>query len=255
MTKVMRKIIKINEELCNGCGNCVPDCAEQALQLVDTSKGKKAQMIKEIYCDGLGACLGACPTGALSIEEREADPFDEDAAIAHAKTVTPELHESKSVTQHTNECAPPIGGCSGSRTLQWEQSEKFISEPTRAQSELRQWPVQLHLVPPSAPYFKNADLVFIADCVPFAYPNLHQDFLKDKAIAIACPKLDNTQNYTSKIASIIKTNQPKSIHVVRMQVPCCGGLVYLVRAAAKQTGNTLPIEDVIIGIKGEKITV
>jgi len=249
-----RKIIKIDEELCNGCGSCVPGCAEQALQLVDTPNGKKARMVKEIYCDGLGACLGACPTGALTIEEREAELFDEAAAMAHAKAVAPELYGSETAAQHSHASPPQIGGCPGSRTLQWEQSENGLSEPARSQSELRQWPVQLHLVPPSAPYFKNADLVFVADCVPFAYPNLHQDFIKDKAIAIACPKLDDTQNYTSKIASIIKTNQPKSIQVVRMQVPCCGGLVYLVKEAAKQAGTTLPIEEIIIGIKGEKIT-
>ncbi len=250
----MRKIVKINEELCNGCGSCVPDCAEQALQLVDTPNGKKARMVKEIYCDGLGACLGTCPTGALSIIEREADPFDEEAAMAHAKTAAPELRGTGTPAQHNHECASPAGGCPGSRTLQWAQSEEIPSVTVRSQSQLSQWPVQLHLVPPSAPYFINADLVFVADCVPFAYPNLHQDFIKDKAIAICCPKLDDTQNYTSKIASIIKTNQPKSIQVVRMQVPCCGGLVFLVKEAAKQAGSSLPIEEVIIGIKGEKLT-
>ena len=262
MTKVIRKIIKIDEELCTGCGNCIPGCAEQALQLVDTPNGKKARMVKEIYCDGLGACLGDCPTGALSIEEREADPFSEEAAMEHAKEVTPEIIEDhkKSADQPASDEAshlssvikPPSGGCPSSRVLQWDSSDTSSNDTTRIGSQLRQWPVQLHLVPPNAPYFEDADIVFVADCVPIAYPNFHQDFLKNKAIAIFCPMLDNTESYTPKIASIIKTAQPKSIQVVHMSVGCCFGLKLIVEDAVKQAGTNIQVEEVIIDIKGNK---
>jgi len=212
MTKVKRKIIKIDEEKCNGCGNCIPSCPEQAMQIVDTPKGPKARLVKEFYCDGLGACLGSCPTGALTIEERETDVYDEEATIAR------------------------------------------IKEMTKIPSELRQWPIQLHLVPPLAPYFQNQDLLIVADCVPFAYANFHQDFLKGKAspgLAIGCPKLDDVDAYIEKVTQIIKTANPKSIKVVHMEVPCCSGLVHIVKQALNQAKKDIPFEEITIGIKGE----
>ncbi|MHA1265995.1 MAG: ATP-binding protein [Candidatus Helarchaeota archaeon] len=247
MTKSIRKIIKIDESLCTGCGNCIPECQEQALILVDTPNGKKARLVKEIYCDGLGACLGACPTGALTIEEREAEPFDHEATQKFMTESTKPSPEPSSIELK-------FTGCPGSQTIQWDSLPSTPQMDSRIPSCLQQWPVQLHLVSPSAPYFKNAELVFIADCVPFAYPNLHQDFLKGKAIAVCCPKLDDIRTYSTKIANIIKIAHPKSIQVVHMTVPCCFGLIAIVEDAIKQAGSDLPIKEVIINLKGEKQT-
>ncbi len=271
MKKVKRKIIKIDEELCNGCGLCIPSCPEQALQIVDTPKGPKARLVKEFYCDGLGACLGSCPTGALTIEEREAEPYDEEATIARIKEVAPEMLEThlKHLAEHSQELPEhhshkmPKGmtSCPSAQMLHWEKKTQLepskslhgakAPTPTTIPSELRQWPIQLHLVPPFAPYFQNADILIVADCVPFAYANFHQDFLKDKAIAIGCPKLDDIDAYQEKIEQIIKTANPKSIKVVHMEVPCCFGLTHIVQEAIKRTNKKIPFEDITIGIKGE----
>lgn len=261
MQKVKRKIIKIDEEKCNGCGNCIPSCPEQAIQMVDTPKGPKARLVKEFYCDGLGACLGSCPTGALTIEEREADVYDEEATIARIKEVAPEMLEThlKHLAEHSQELPEhhshkmPKGmtSCPSAQVLHWEEKKKASKKIAKVPSELRQWPIQLHLVPPFAPYFQNADLVIVADCVPFAYANFHQDFLKDKAIAIGCPKLDDSDAYVEKITQIIKTANPKSIKVIHMEVPCCFGLVHIVKQALKQAKKDIPFEEVTIGIKGE----
>jgi len=262
--KVKRKIITIDEELCNGCGNCIPNCAEQALELVETDDGPKARLVKEFYCDGLGACLGACPTDALIIEEKEVDQFDEEAVINRIKEVAPEMLESH--IQHMKEHAHELpelqsqetetgecGGCPSAQMLQWDKEVSESKETVKLPSELRQWPVQIHLVPPSAPYFKNADLVIVADCVPFSYANFHQDFVKGNTIAVGCPKLDDANAYVAKIAQIIKTSTPKSIKVVKMEVPCCSGLVRIVEQALKEAGNNIPFEKVTVSIKGEKL--
>ena len=262
MVKTRRKIIEINEKLCTGCGECIPGCPEQAIELVETPQGKKARLVKDIYCDGLGACLGACPNDAITIEEQEAELYDDNATVERIREIAPEMLEihNQHMAEHAHE---PISSasleslhsghsCPSAQVLQWTDVASNSTEQIPLKSELRQWPVQLHLVPPSAPYFQNADLIFVADCVPFAYPNFHQDFLRNKAVAVCCPKLDDTSNYVSKIAQIIKTANPKSIQVVHMTVPCCFGLKLLVEEAAKQDGTKIPIEEIIISIKGEK---
>ena len=229
--KVKRKIIEIDEALCDGCGNCIPSCPEQAIQVVDTPEGKKARLVKELYCDGLGACLGACPAGALTVEERESAPYDEEATVERIKEVAPEMLEThlRHIQEHAQEAA---GGC--------------------AQTELRQWPVQLHLVPPFAPYLRGADLAVVADCVPFAYANFHQDFLKGRAIVVGCPKLDDVDAYIDRLAQIIRTADLKRIQVVYMEVPCCYGLVYIARKAMAAAGREVPFETAVIGVKGER---
>jgi ferredoxin len=270
MAKSVRKIIRIDEEICNGCGECIIGCPEQAIQLVETPNGPRARLVKDIYCDGLGACLGTCPTGALTIEERSSDPYDDHATLARIKELAPEMMDihAKHIEKHAGELAitpehPKAGthsnykaqgftGCPSAQTMHWTGTESHSKSSARLESDLRQWPVQLHLVAPSAPYFQNADLAFIADCVPFCYPNFHQDLLKGKAIAVCCPKLDDVQDYIPKIAQIIKTAHPKSIQVVHMTVPCCFGLKKIVEEAIKLAGSNIPLDEVVIGIKGEK---
>jgi len=270
LVKFIRKIININEDLCTGCGECIPGCPEQAIQLVETPDGRKARLVKEIYCDGLGACLGSCPTGALTIEERVAAPYNDDATIERIKEIAPEVmdihikhmeeHASELDASHQNQLEMPhprpkthgSTGCPSAQMMYWTEEEDETDKSARIKSELRQWPVQLALVSPSAPYFQNANIAFIADCVPLCYPNFHQDFLKGKAIAICCPKLDEVQEYIPKIAQIIKLGNPNRIQVVHMSVPCCFGLGALVEEAKKQAESDIPIEEVIIGIKGEK---
>jgi len=262
MPKIKRRIIKIDEEKCNGCGFCLPACPEGALQIING----KAKLVKEGYCDGLGACLGECPQGALRIEEREADAYDTEGVIAHLQERSPELLEKHlgHLAQHAGELSGGPGrqgrcSCPSEAVLQWEGGGEGPAEgpdekPAQAgknYSELRQWPIQLHLVPPFAPYFQNSDLILAADCVPFAYANFHQDFLKGKAIAIGCPKLDDAGAYRQKVEQILEHADLKSITVVRMEVPCCYGLVHLVREAIDNSGKDVPLETVTIGIKGE----
>ncbi len=261
MKKVKRKVIKIDEELCNGCGLCIPSCPEQAIQIVDTPDGPKARLVKEFYCDGLGACLGSCPTGALTIEEREAEPYDEEATIARIKEVAPEMlevhlqhlkeHAQELPEHHSHKMPKGMTSCPSAQVMSWEKKSMVQGQRSIVPSELRQWPIQLHLVAPFAPYFQNANLLIVADCVPFAYANFHQDFLKDKAIAIGCPKLDDADAYIEKITQIIKTANPRSIKVVHMEVPCCFGLMHIVQQALDQAKKDIPLEEVTIGIKGE----
>jgi ferredoxin len=263
MKKTKRKIIHIDEELCDGCGSCVPGCPEQALQIVETQKGPKARLVKEFYCDGLGACLGSCPTGALTITEEEAEPYNEEATIARIKDKAPEMMEThiKHMKEHADELPEhhshrmPEGvkGCPGARMMQWKEKRASGREQAKIDSELRQWPVQIHLVPPFAPYLKNADITIIADCVPFAYPNMHQDFLKGKAVLVGCPKLDDADYYVEKIAQIIKHAQPKSIQIVHMEVPCCFGLSHIINEARKRAGSNVPVEELTVSIKGEVV--
>lgn len=198
--------------------------------MVDTPEGKKARLVKEVYCDGLGACLGACPVGALSVEERESAPYDEEATVERIKEVAPEMLETH--LRHIQEHAQETAG--------------------RAQTELRQWPVQLHLIPPHAPFLKGADLAVVADCVPFAYANFHQDFLKGRAIVVGCPKLDDVDAYIDKLAQIVRTADLRRIQVVYMEVPCCYGLVYIARKAMAAVGKDVPFETAVIGVKGER---
>jgi len=251
-----RDILKIDEEKCNGCGLCIPTCPEGALQIING----KAKLVKENFCDGLGACLGDCPQNAMMIEERVTEEYDEEGVIAHIKEQSPELlvkhlahlqaHAAELPQVHAHP-QPVDGGCPSARMLQWEDNKPESHSSVQLSSELRQWPVQLHLVPPLAPYFKNADLVLVADCVPFAYANFHQDFLKGNAIAIACPKLDKVEPYIDKISQIIIQANIKSLKVIHMEVPCCFGLVHLAKEAIQRSQKEVPFETINISIKGE----
>jgi NAD-dependent dihydropyrimidine dehydrogenase PreA subunit len=265
MNKVTRKIIEIDEDLCDGCEICIPACPEQAIEIVDTPEGPKARLVREIFCDGLGACLGNCPTGALTIVEREVDSYDEEATIAHIKEVAPEMldehlqhmkeHADELPEHHSHKMPPSFKGCPSAQIMQWEEGAKesgSASKKVRFKSALRQWPIQLHLVPPFAPYFKDADLAIVADCVPFTYANFHEDFLEGKALAVGCPKLDDVEAYIEKIAQIIKLGGPKSVEVVIMEVPCCGGLTQIVQQAMEKAGRQIPISETVISIRGEE---
>ncbi|MBW2609829.1 MAG: 4Fe-4S binding protein [Deltaproteobacteria bacterium] len=241
--KVKRKIIKINEELCDGCGQCVPSCAEGAIQIVDG----KAKLVSEVYCDGLGACLGECPTGALEIAEREADEFDEEAVEEYLSSKKKE--EAPKV--ETLPC-----GCPSTQIQEFvpASSCQAANEPvsqTSHVSALAHWPVQIRLVPPRAPFLKGADLLVAADCTPVAYPNFHQDFLKGKAVLVGCPKFDDVEEYIRKFADIFKTADIKSVTVLVMEVPCCSGLPIIVEKGMERAGVNIPIEQVVISARGE----
>ena len=246
--KVIRKIIQIDEELCNGCGNCVPSCAEGALEIVDG----KARVIADFYCDGLGACLGECPTGALTIAEREADEFDEHA-------VEKLLTEKKKEEPSARTVLPMAsGGCPSSRMMQSFGPTADGAGPgvpaatgAPAESALSHWPVQIMLVPPTAPFLKGADLLVLADCVPVAFPTLHRDFLKGKAVMMGCPKFDNTQAYIEKFAQIARHSGIRSITAVVMEVPCCAALPVIVQKGLKLAGATIPMEEVVISVRGK----
>ena len=242
-----RKIVRIDEEKCNGCGFCIPNCAEGALQVVEG----KAKLITDKFCDGLGACLGHCPEDAITIMEREAEQFDEKAVELH-------LHNEKDVQSKTRlypkaEPVPSFSGCPSSRAMHFKPSQSPVAtEPsTRAVSELSHFPVQLKLVPVNAPFFQGADLLVVADCVPLAYANFHQDFLKGKAVVVGCPKLDDVQWYRNKLTEIFRTNPIKSITLPFMEVPCCFGLVKATEDALMASGKKIPLKKVKIGIRGE----
>lgn len=243
MTKVIREVIRIDEELCDGCGLCAPACAEGAIQII----AGKARLVSDRYCDGLGACLGECPQGAITFEKREADEFDESAVVDRLKEL------GRLTEEHERKAAAPVHSCPGSRMFDFR--EDAVQEPAgdtpRLRSELRQWPVKLNLVNPSAPYFAGADLILAADCAAFAYASFHSDYLRGKAIAIGCPKFDDLDYYIEKLAAIIVESEIKSLTVVHMEVPCCLGLVHAAREAIKASGRDVPLESVVISIKGE----
>jgi Pyruvate/2-oxoacid:ferredoxin oxidoreductase delta subunit len=238
-----RKIVRIDEEKCTGCGLCIPNCAEGALQIVDG----KAKLISEKFCDGLGACLGHCPEDAITIIEREAEDFDEKAVEIH-------LHKQKEVEPQPEPKPQPVfTGCPSSRAMQFKVPETRTASASSAPtvSQLTQWPVQLKLVPINAPYFQDANLLIAADCVPFAYPDFHRDFLKGKAVVVGCPKLDDIQFYKEKLTEIFKTNFIKSVTVPYMEVPCCFGLVKATEDAIATSGKNIPLKKVKIGIRGD----
>ena len=236
-TRVTRKIISIDEEKCNGCGDCVPACAEGALQIIDG----KAKLISETFCDGLGACLGECPQGAITIEERAAEGYDEAAVKLHL--------EKEKLAQERLPC-----GCPSATVTQFarRKERKAIASTEQPQSsKLGHWPVQLTLVPPTAPFLQGAKLVLAADCIPFAYADFHRDFLEDRSLLIACPKLDNFPAHLEKLTEILRRSEIKSLTVVHMEVPCCSGLMHMARQALKLSGKTIPLEEVTISIRGE----
>jgi len=239
MAKRYREIIRIDEERCNGCGACVPACREGALQIVDG----KARLISEVYCDGLGACLGNCPQGAITIEKREAEEFDEEKAMEHAA-------QSKQARPATKKL--PCG-CPGM------MSKSIAPKPVEAkagdvQSRLAHWPIQLSLIPSNAPYLRDADLVLLADCSAVAYANLHRDLVSDRVVAMACPKLDDPQAHVEKLARVIEEGRPRSIEVVMMEVPCCGGLYAIAQRAIERAGVGVELNKRVVSVEGNVIS-
>ncbi len=256
--KVVRDIIKIDEEKCDGCGDCVLSCAEGAIQIIDG----KAKLVSEVYCDGLGACIGECPQGALTIEKRESDDFDEHAVEEHLASMRKEEAQpcgcpGSSVQQFEKSAELPMAGplpCGcPSTTVQQFESEIATRSSTLHESTLTHWPVQLTLVPPNAPFLQGADLLLASHCGPFAYGNFHQDFIRDHAVVCACPKLDDASAHQEKLTELLKQADIKSVTVVRMEVPCCGGLTYLAQQSITNSGKDIPAEEVVIGVKGNII--
>ncbi|MFC1873114.1 ATP-binding protein [Chloroflexota bacterium] len=233
--KILRQIVHIDEEKCNGCGVCVPSCAEGALQIIEG----KVKLVNERYCDGLGACLGECPTGAISIEERTADDFDEEAVSEYLKQVVGAEPEALAC------------GCPSCDVVTAFSGTDTAAPGPAAPSRLGHWPVQLTLVPPGAPFLVGADIVVAADCVPFSYAGFHEEILRGHALLIACPKLDDFDAHLAKLTQVLKAAQPKSLTVVMMEVPCCAGLLHMVRQAVEAAGIRVPIEEIIISIQGE----
>ena len=236
---MLRNIVKIDGKKCNGCGLCIPACAEGAIQIIDG----KARLVKDVYCDGLGACLGKCPQDAITITQREADEFDEKAAEEHVKNI-----------RDAPAIRTPPRGCPSTQKMQFKaENEPTLDLTEKRKSRLATWPVQLKLLPPNAPFFKNADLLIAADCVPFAYANFHEDMLKERVLAVGCPKLDDVSLYRNKLAAIFREADIRSVTVVNMEVPCCFGLNSLVQEAMKISGKKVPLRQETISIKGEKI--
>jgi NAD-dependent dihydropyrimidine dehydrogenase PreA subunit len=233
-----RKIIHIDESKCTGCGLCIPNCAEGSLALKDG----KVVLVKEALCDGLGACLGHCPEDALQIEERDAEEFDEGLVERHLQELGRAPHDA------------PAGGCPSARPAELRTAPPSDQKPAAAgPSELSHWPVQLALLPPAAPFLKGAELLLTADCVPFAYPSFHQDFLKGKAVAVACPKLDHAEAHFRKLVDLFRQSGIRSVTVVRMEVPCCGGLSNMASEALKESGAEIEYREVVIGREGEVV--
>ncbi len=230
---MIRKIIQINEEKCNGCGLCAEACHEGAIGMVNG----KAKLLRDDYCDGLGDCLPACPTGAITFIEREAAAYDEKAVLAKKQ-------------EKQNQSLPC--GCPGTnvKTIQHPYRTEKGMETPKADSQLRQWPVQIKLAPINAPYFENANLLIAADCTAYAYGNFHQDFIRGKITLIGCPKLDSI-DYAEKLTEIIRQNNIKSVTVVRMEVPCCGGIEYAVKTALQASGKFIPWQIITISTDGK----
>ncbi|KKM70200.1 hypothetical protein LCGC14_1443130 [marine sediment metagenome] len=242
---VNRKIIKIDEELCNGCGNCVIACAEGALEIIDG----KAKVVNDTFCDGLGACLGECPEGALEIIEREAVEFSEEAVEKRLENLKHDEKIVENLEPGNVEC-----GCPGSRTMTFtdstEEATQVLSD--KVSSQLRQWPIQMHLISPTAPYFQGADVLLSADCVAHSIGGFHPEYLKGKSIGIACPKLDQGQEvYIEKIRSWIDDAKINTLTVITMQVPCCSGLVYLAKQGADKASRKVPIKSIVVSLQGE----
>ena len=298
-----RKIISIDEEKCTGCAECIPNCPEGALQVIDG----KARLVSDLFCDGLGACVGHCPTGAMTVEERVAEPYDEAKVMANIvkagpNTIAAHLKHLKdhSACDYYNEalaylkqnhipspeseangqeprlaCGCPgssvrtltpqssisnlqsemPSGCPGSavRDLTPSATRPLDSSTPRPLSALRNWPIQLTLIPPSAPYLKGADLLISADCVGSSHPNFHEDLVKGRVLIIACPKLDDAEAYVDKLTQMFTESAPKSVTCAHMTVPCCFGLVQLVKQAIADSGKTIPFAEVTIDVDGKKV--
>jgi len=244
---VIRNIVKIDEEKCTGCGQCVTACAEGAIAIIDG----KARLISDVYCDGLGACLGECPEGAITIEQRQAEAFDEEAAKQNLEQQ--QISNTPAEKSADNKKATLPCGCSGTMERQLKPCNTE-SRPTTSESQpsqLGNWPVQLKLVSPHAAYFQDADLLLVADCVPFALADFHRQYLKGNPVVVGCPKLDDGQYYVEKLTDILKTSSIKSLTVMHMEVPCCSGLVRIAEMALAASGKNIPLHDVTVGIQGE----
>jgi NAD-dependent dihydropyrimidine dehydrogenase PreA subunit len=285
MSGMKRSIIHIHEELCNGCGVCIDACHEGAIELIDG----KAKLISDIYCDGLGACLPNCPTGAIEIIEREAAEFDEEAVEKRMAEMSHRTDADEALARYVAGGQKPgsvqrperaahshghhhghahhnhgMGGCPGSMSARIErtaaqQETAAAASPVqqtaagKIPSELQQWPIQISLVNPAAPFFQNANLLVAADCTAFAYGDFHRDFIRNHVTVIGCPKLDDNAYYAEKLTEILSANTIKSITVVRMVVPCCGGIVQSVKQAMLQSGNIVPYREVTVGLDGQLI--
>jgi NAD-dependent dihydropyrimidine dehydrogenase PreA subunit len=281
-----RRIIKIDLEKCTGCGDCIPNCPEGALQVIDG----KARLVSDLFCDGLGACIGSCPEDAIAIEEREAEAYDEKRVMENivpqgTNTIRAHLRhlrehgaedyyrEAVRYLEERHVPVPPLEdapealpcGCPGTAVREWGGKADAacgcedgpvpeagpLDEGRPRPSELRQWPVHLMLVPTAAPYLRDAELVIAADCVPFACADFHEDFLRGKALLVGCPKLDDADYYEKKLATIFAGNNIRSVTVVHMEVPCCFGLVSVVKNAIETSGKTVPFAEVTVGVKGD----
>lgn len=231
---VLRNIVKIDEEKCDGCGRCAEACAEGAIKIIDS----KAKLISEVYCDGLGACIGHCPQDAITIEKREAAEFDEKATKVH-------LAKQQKTEKRSGFVCPGMKA----RALR-EKSNGKNGSKAAISSQLSHWPVQLKLVSPQAPYFANSDLLLVADCVPFAMGDFHSRFLREHSVVVGCPKLDNAEFYIEKLAKILEVNKLSSLTVVHMEVPCCSGLTHIARQAIARSGAKMPFKDVTIDLRG-----
>ena len=246
--KIMRKIIEIDEEKCNGCGNCVVACGEGAIEIIDGV----ARVIADKYCDGLGACIGDCPEDALKIVERIADDFDEEAVE--------ELLKQKADGE--NKSAPASGGCPSAAMKTFPVADSAAcdcaNQPSacapKGRSALGHWPVQINLVPAGAPFLKNADLLIAADCVPVAYPDFHAGMLKGKSVMIGCPKFDDKDAYVDKLAQVFAQSGIKSITCAVMEVPCCSALPMIVKKAFEKSGVDIPFEEIVISARGEVVS-
>jgi Fe-S-cluster-containing hydrogenase component 2 len=240
--KIKRKIIQIDEERCDGCGQCILSCAEGALAIVDG----KAKVISDNLCDGLGACLGECPQGALEIVEREAEAFDEEAVEAH-------LSGKEDAAAERETGAPMPCGCPSTRIQSFDpcgSANQPVGLPADRESTLAHWPVQIRLIPPHAPFLKGADLLVVADCVPVAFPGLHREMLKGKAVMIGCPKFDDGDEYVDRFAAIFREAGIKRVTVAVMEVPCCSALPTMVRKGMQKAGIDIPISRVVVSTRG-----
>jgi len=233
----LRKIVKIDEDKCNGCGECIINCPEGALEIVDG----KARLVKESYCDGLGACIGKCPLDAITIEEREAREFDEEAVKEHMAGVGKTSRPA------------PSAGCPGAAMRSMTPRASAVSAD-EAPSQLTHWPVQLALVPPEAPFLRDADVLFVADCVPFALADFHRRLLGGgHPVLVACPKLDDTEPHVEKLSAMLEQSSLRSLTIVHMEVPCCRGLCRIVETALESTGKNVPVRELTVSVDGHVI--
>ncbi len=242
--KIKRKMVVIDEDKCDGCGLCVPSCAEGALQIIDG----KARLVSDVYCDGLGACLGDCPRDAITVEEREAEEYDQKAVDVHLEKIGRQ-------EKHKRTAAPVHMGCPGMAVKKIERKEvtkasEGDSAPAMS-SRLTNWPVQIKLVPPSAPYLQGAKLLIAADCVPMAYADFHRRFVEGRVALMGCPKLDDAQFYIEKLTMLFQNNDIIDVIVPHMEVPCCTGIIHIVKSAVEASGKSIPMHFVQIGINGE----